>query len=218
MNLGLGKVQMAALAIGVSLLTVLAFASFGIAKQPTTSTQTDSEWMTLKMQEAFAATSGVFLEYPDIKGESVAIGYEGKIGITSIQFGSMRAISPGYSLGGTSREASSPSLSEVTITKSSDGTSPLLFSQSLMGEPGLTPATLFFTNSDQNGATKTYMTTKLFNPMISSYSVSSAGEIPTESISINYQKIELSWIPMNDDGAEGKPIVVTYDLAAQKLG
>jgi type VI secretion system secreted protein Hcp len=218
MNLKVGKVQMAALAVGVSLLAVIAFTSIGIAKQPTTLTQSDSEWMTLKMQEAFAATSGVFMEYPEIKGESVAIGYEGKIGITSIQFASMRAISMGSELAGSSREASSPSLSEVTITKSSDRTTPLLFSESLVGESRATAATIFFTNSDQNGSTRTYMTIRLFSPIISSFSVSSSGELPTESISINYEKIELSWFPMNDDGTAGEPIVKTYDLTAQKLG
>jgi type VI secretion system secreted protein Hcp len=52
--------------------------------------------------------------------------------------------------------------------------------------------------------------------MLSGYSVSSGGDKPTESISLNFTKIETKITPQKDDGTPGTAYPVTYDLGLQK--
>ena len=53
----------------------------------------------------------------------------------------------------------------------------------------------------------------LTNCMISGYSASSGGDRPTESLSLNFTKVEFKNIGMGAAGETGSPEAVTYDLA-----
>jgi type VI secretion system secreted protein Hcp len=153
-----------------------------------------------------------YLKYDAIKkGESKAKGHEGDKGwieIGSVQFGVGRGISTPV---GTSskREASAPSISEITITKSMDSTSPLFFQEAVIGKAVTAKVDLVETGSDQ---LNTYLEVTLTNAMISGYSVSSGGDRPSESISINFTKIEYKYTPYDDQHKAGTAVPVTYDL------
>src|SRR6516162_9934377 len=116
-----------------------------------------------------------YLKYAAIKkGESIAKGHEGDKGwieIGSLQLGVGRGISSPV---GTSskREASSPNISEVVVTKLMDSTSPLFFQEGLIGKAVTAQIDLVETGSDQ---LNTYLELTLSNTMISGYSVSSGG-------------------------------------------
>ncbi|MGH7199066.1 MAG: type VI secretion system tube protein Hcp, partial [Planctomycetaceae bacterium] len=73
-----------------------------------------------------------YLKYGKIKGESQAEGHKDWIEIGSLQFGAGRGISTPV---GTSskREASAPSISEITVTKMMDSTSTSLFYEAVVG-------------------------------------------------------------------------------------
>jgi type VI secretion system secreted protein Hcp len=153
-----------------------------------------------------------YLKYDAIKtGESKAKGHEGSKGwieVGSVQFGVGRGISTPV---GTSskREASAPNVSEIVVTKMMDSTSPLLFQESLIGKAVKAQIDLVETGSDQ---LNTYLEITLTNAMISGYSVSSGGDRPSESISINFTKIEYKYTPFDDQHKAGTPVPVTYDL------
>lgn len=153
-----------------------------------------------------------YLKYDAVKkGESEATGHEGSAGwieIGSVQFGIGRGISTPVGMG-SKREASAPNVSEVTITKVMDSTSPLLFQEGLIGK-----ATTAKIDLVQTGTTKleTYLEITMTNAMISGYSVSSGGDRPSESISLNFTKIEYKYTPYDDAGKVGTPVPVTYDL------
>ena len=156
-----------------------------------------------------------YLQYKpalDGKGESKAKGHEKWIEVGSVQLGVGRAIS---SPTGTSskREASAPSVSEVTLTKLMDSTSPLLFQEACIGKACKAQVDLVETGSDQ---LNTYLEITLTNAMISGYSVSSGGDRPSESISINFTKIEYKYTPFDDQHKAGTPVPVTYDLTDRK--
>ncbi len=70
----------------------------------------------------------------------------------------------------------------------------------------------------QTGADKsfTYYKVELENVLVSSYSLSSGGDRPSESISLNFSKIIVSYIPIDDTGKPGAPITTGYDLATGK--
>jgi type VI secretion system secreted protein Hcp len=147
------------------------------------------------------------------KGDANAKGHEGDKGwidIDSIQFGSNRNIAT--PVGASSkREASAPSISEIVITKRMDSTSPLLFQESLVGKGGKVEIHLVRTGSDK---LETYLEITLTNTLVSGFSVSSGGDRPTESITLNFTKIEFKYTPFDDTHTAGTPTSSSYDLAA----
>src|SRR3954469_18607258 len=116
-----------------------------------------------------------YLKYGDvIKGESIAEGHKGSDGwieIGSVQWGCGRAISTPVGAS-AKREASAPSVSEITITKMMDSTSPKLAKEALVGKAVLAHIELVETGE---GQLNTYLTLNLTNTMISGYSFSSGG-------------------------------------------
>lgn len=156
----------------------------------------------------------IYLKYDGIDGEATHADHKKWIDVGSLQFGIGRGIStPAGSV--ANREASEPSVSEVVITKQMDGASPKLFTESATGAVGKDVLIhLVSTGSPGN----TYVEYKLSNALISGYSVSSGGDRPSESISINFTKIQYKFIPYDDKNKAGTPVTVSYDLASTKSG
>ena len=154
-----------------------------------------------------------------IKGESEAQGHKGTDGwmeIGSVQFGVGRAIST--PVGASSkREASAPSISEITCTKLMDSTSPQLMQEALVGTAQDCEIHLVETDAEQ---LQTFLTIKLTNTLISGYSMSSGGGRPSESLTLNFTKIDLTYQGYDDkhkpDSNKKKSVI--YDLAAAKKG
>lgn len=126
-----------------------------------------------------------------IKGTAILDAHADWITISSMQLGVGRAIST--SGGGTDRDTSNPSFSELTLTKMTDIASADLFMQAIAGK-SLGKAELHFIQT--GGSTskgQVFMKIELEDAIISSYSVDSSGERPTESFSINFTKISYQY-------------------------
>lgn len=126
-----------------------------------------------------------------INGDSVVAGHEKWITISSLQFGVGRAITT--SGGGADRETSNPSFSEVTLTKSTDIASADLFMQAVCGK-SLGKAEIHFLQT--GGADKkqqVYLKIELSEAIVSSYSTSSGGDRPSESLSLNFTQISYQY-------------------------
>ena len=91
----------------------------------------------------------IFLKYGDLKGEVTATTHKEWIELHSFQFGVGRGISAGVG-GGSKREASAPSVSEVTVTKTMDGASPLIFKEAVGGKAAVVKIDM--TQTDNKGA------------------------------------------------------------------
>lgn len=158
-----------------------------------------------------------YLKFGKIKGESLADGHKGSDGwieIGSVQWGAGRSIST--PVGASSkREASAPSISEITVTKMMDSTSPLLAQEAVVGKAEDCEIHLVETGSDK---LETFLTVKLTNCMISSYSMSSGGDRPSESLALNFTKIEFTYQGYDDQhkADSSKKQTLTYDLTAGK--
>ena len=63
-----------------------------------------------------------------------------------------------------------------------------------------------------------YALYKLEEVMISGYSLSSGGDRPMESISLNFTKIDVEQIPMKSKGETGSSKHVLYNLAEATTG
>ena len=148
-----------------------------------------------------------------IKGDVTAEGHTDWIELGSFQWGVGRGISSPTGAS-ADRESSAPSISEITVTKSQDISSAPLLNEALQGE-GVT-VVIDFCKTDK-GALEVYTKYTLTNCMISGYSTSSGGDRATESLSLNFTKIEYKLIGMKAEGASGDPFPVTYDLAQAKV-
>jgi type VI secretion system secreted protein Hcp len=144
-----------------------------------------------------------------IKGDVTEDGHKDWIELHSFQWGVGRGISSPTG-GSADRESSAPSVSEITCSKSSDVSSTLLVNEALQGE-GQT-VIIDFCKTDK-GKLEVYMTYTLTNTMISGYSISSGGDRPSESLSLNFTKVEFKLTGQGAGGDTGSPSSVTYDLA-----
>jgi type VI secretion system secreted protein Hcp len=155
----------------------------------------------------------IYMNYTNIPGDATAEGHQKWIELNSFQWGVGRGISS--PVGGSSdREASAPSVSEIVVTKATDVASPKLLDASLQGEG--VAVTIDFCKTDK-GKLSVYMTYTLTNTMISGYSLSSGGDRPSESLSLNFTKVEFKDTALDATNAEASPEAVTYDLALAKV-
>lgn len=150
----------------------------------------------------------IFVKYDGIEGEATTTGFEKQIEVTSFQFGIGRGISSAY--GQSTRESGIASVSEIVVTKPSDGSSPKLFVAALTGT--LDKKVTVSMVRTASGSVQPYMVYELEGCGISGYSLSSGGDRPSESVSLNFDKISFKYLLIGDD-LNNSPEVVGYDLS-----
>lgn len=156
----------------------------------------------------------IYLEYEGIKGNVTADGYKDHIAVDSVQFGVGRGISmePGKM---SNREATRPTISEITVTKPADTSATSLFKEAVTGSAGKKVTIKFV----QTGTDKVieYMAYALEDVLISGYSVSASGDSdPIESISLSFAKIMVNYNDFDKSNKSANPQRVGYDLTAAK--
>jgi len=154
----------------------------------------------------------IYVEIEGIKGDVTAEGHVDWIEVQSFQWGVGRGItSP---LGGSKdREASAPSVSEITVSKVSDKATANILREALWGEGKKVKIDFCKTDKDKFEPFYQY---ELEEALVSGYSVSSGGDRPTESLSMNFTKITFNDISMGSKNETGDPDRVSYDLAKGK--
>ena len=156
----------------------------------------------------------IFMQINGISGEVAVPGFVGDIQLNSFQWGVGRGISSPTG-GSADRESSAPSVSEIVVTKISDKASPALLKNMFDGT-NIPEIDIFFANVAKNGqAGVAYQEYVLSNVIFSGFSVSSGGDRPTESLSLNFTKIQFKNITQNADGTQTID-TVGWDLATQK--
>jgi len=156
----------------------------------------------------------LYMKYGNINGEVKTKGFEGWIELHSVQWGVGRGISSGAG-GQSKREASVPSLSEVTVTKTMDNSSPELLKEALGGKLN-TKVEIALTRTDQGGKHVAFQTYTLSDTGISGYSMSAGGDHPVESISLNFAKIESKHVSL-DSGMRSQSKNFSYDIPTASL-
>jgi len=110
------------------------------------------------------------------------------------------------------REATRPSISEVSLSKAMDAASGGLFQASVAGSEGVT--VLIHVVRTGTSEVQTYATYELENCLVSSYSVSASdGGSPFENISLSFAKIMLDLSSVAGTGKNAGSMKVGYDLA-----
>lgn len=153
----------------------------------------------------------IFMLYDGISGEHAAAGETGLIKLGSSSWGATRnnaAVPPAQ------RARSEPSVSELSCTKETDGSSIALLIEALTGRFDRS-VTLSFMRQGTN-TMLTYLSYKLYDCGISSFQQGGAGEgTPMESFSLNFTAIEVTHTVYEDDFT-GVPSTVFYSIPEAK--
>ena len=115
----------------------------------------------------------------------------------------------------SNREFSKPILSLIHITKKADNSIAALFKEGLSGSAGQEAILTFVRTGDK---LQEFLTYKLSNCIISSYSFSAQGdEEPNENLSLSFSAIEVSYKDHDASNKAGNPQRVSYDVKAAKV-
>lgn len=154
----------------------------------------------------------IYMKFGSIDGDVTTDGYKNWIELGSFQYGVSRAVSSGS--GGNTRESSAPNISEIVITKHFDKSSAKLYQDSVAGT--FDTKVEIKMNTTTKNKTETFLTYELSDCGVSSYSLSSGGDNPMESLSLNFVKIMVTPTPLDKAGQIKKGDVVSYDLLSMK--
>lgn len=159
------------------------------------------------------ANPGIYLRLGSgstaIAGDSQAKGYENWIEIDSAQFGVGLAYNPVSGL------KSKPSISELTLTQAFDATVPAVFSSLVSGQ-SIGQAVIEYVVSGGKGAPSTFMQLVLEDVMFSGLSLSTGGDLPYVSESLNFTKFSQTVWQIESYGARGKSTSTGYDMVDGK--
>ena len=106
-------------------------------------------------------------------------------------------------------KASEPNISEIVITKRLDKSSTKLFMDAVAGDLSATVKFKFTTTTKDK--VDTFLAYELTNCGLSGYSISSGGDAPSESLSLNFTKVMFTYTE-RDPKIAGSPDTVGYDL------
>ena len=132
----------------------------------------------------------IYMDYGSgkIKGDVTQGTHKDWIEVSSFEWGMGRAIHTKVG-SAKNREASEPAVSEVIIHKPFDSASVLLCQEVGVNAKPMTVKIDFCKTEDKG---KPYIQITLTDTLISGYRVSSGGDRPSESLTLNFTKIEYS--------------------------
>ena len=155
--------------------------------------------------------SDYFLKIEGIDGESTDDKHKNEIEILSYSWGETQAGTYGAGGGGG---AGKVSMNDFSFTMLANKASPKLMLACATGDH-IKSAKL--TLRKAGGEQQEYMTITFTDLLVSSYQTGGGGgEIPAESISLNFGKVEFEYKPQKPDGTLDSPIKTGYDLKANK--
>ena len=152
----------------------------------------------------------IYMQYEGVPGEASASGHDKWIEISSFQWAPPppavpRAPAPaGVAVGGPGR---------LSLVKRTDKASPLLSKAAATGK--LVPAVQIDVPKTGGGGSNAYLRYELKNVMVSSFSVGSGGAggaAPTESLSLNFTRIEFKY----DEQKVPPKVVAPYKASTVK--
>jgi type VI secretion system secreted protein Hcp len=155
----------------------------------------------------FEGFGAAYLKLGDIKGEATDADHKEWIDIQSFSWGMSQT---GVSGGGG---AGKVSVHDISITKSVDLSSPKLMLSCFDGA-STTEGLISYTKL-AGGRPLEYLKIKLNDILISGYKFRGSNDaLPTDQLSLNFTKIEMTYIPIDPDGKVGEAVTAVCDFGA----
>jgi len=165
--------------------------------------------------ENTAMAFDAFLKFSDkeLKGEATHAKHIGEIEIYSFSFGASNPSNIGPGQGGSS--SGRASLSSFNLMKRTETSSPLLFQKCCAGEH-IKEATVTLNKAGGTGKeAEPFLTYKFTGVFIESIQWSGSGggdDTPTESLSLAYEKVSITYQKQGPTGGVGEPKIGTWDI------
>jgi type VI secretion system secreted protein Hcp len=153
---------------------------------------------------------------PKIKGNVTTKGFEGWIELSNIDFSAKRSITTriGHQ---TDRETGIPRISEITLVKNVDKSSPYLF-EALLNGTSMDKVTISVCKNGSNAKVSSQYI--LHDVMVSYYEeqVDGASENGGQDhVNLNFTKIEKRYTPYDNQGNAQSAVSTGYDLSTAKV-
>lgn len=158
----------------------------------------------------------IYMQTPHISGNVSAEDYKGWIELTNVDFSAKRNITQkiGHQ---TDRESSIPNISQLTLAKLTDKSSPLLF-EALLDGSSMDKVTIAVCRNGKNQKLASQII--LHDVMVSYYEeqITAEGDnASTEYLSLSFTEIEKRYIPYNSNGDAGSAISTGYNLSTASV-
>jgi type VI secretion system secreted protein Hcp len=158
----------------------------------------------------------VYLQIEGIKGESMDDKHKDWIECASVNWGLHQPRSATASTGG-GHTAERAELQEITLSKVSDLSSPIIMQHCAMGKT-IPKAKFEFMRADGQGVPIKYFEIELENVLIGGITAGiEAGSILGEHVSLKFSKVKWKYTQQKIAGGVGGSTVGGWDLAANKV-
>jgi type VI secretion system secreted protein Hcp len=158
----------------------------------------------------------IYMKYGDLKGEVTETKHKEWIACDSVQFGVGRSTSVEVGSGQEKRHRDQPTVTDLQVSRSSDSSSPLLFQQSVVGQPAKVEIHFLKPASGPDKEPPLYLVWDLRNCLITSYSVAGGAGGLSEMFGINFTAINIEYTPYDDKDKAGTPTRGFFDLVTAK--
>lgn len=156
----------------------------------------------------------IFLKFdPAVDGEATDSDHIKWIDIESFSFGAVNAVDQ---IRGGARSVSYVNVQDLSLAKQYDISSPKLMEACMTGRH-FKGATMEIWGQYGDSKSK-WLEVKMEDVLVSSVATngSSEGGRPMESLSLNFNKVEVEYTAMKDDGTEAGKMKAAYDIAEAK--
>ncbi|MGH1439749.1 MAG: Hcp family type VI secretion system effector [Cellvibrionaceae bacterium] len=155
----------------------------------------------------------IFIQHPDIKGETSDKNHQGCIDALEVEFGVSRAITSATSTQGD-RESSNAVISDLTFTKWMDKATPYLFIETMCGR-GKT-IKIYMTKTGAGDGADVFLEYTLENALFSKMDTEMMAydnARPLEIFKISFTSMSVKYIQYDEDGNMLAPQAVGFDTA-----
>lgn len=151
----------------------------------------------------------MFLKLDSIKGESVDDKHKGEIDVLSWTWG---ATQTGTTHSGTGGGAGKANVQDLSVTKYIDKATPILLKHCLSG---IHIKEAILTVRKAGGKPLEYVKIKMGDAIVSALHAGGSGgdERLTETLALNFSKVELEYVPQKADGSGDASIPITWNIA-----
>ena len=151
-----------------------------------------------------------FLKLAGVTGESQKANHVGEIDVMSFSWGASNSSSVGT---GTGASVGKATVSDFSIMKSTDSSSPVLFQKCCDGS--VIPTGVVTLQRQAGGEATPYLVYNFTNVYVTSIQWSGsggAGDAPMESVSFCFEVGTVDYTPLGDDGTAGNAIHGGWDV------
>jgi len=157
--------------------------------------------------------SDIFAKLGDIKGESIDDKHKDEIEVLSYSWGVTNTVSGS---GATGVGAGKAAFQDIHIVHRVDKSTPSLMQACATGTH-LKDGTI--THRKAGKGQQEYLVIKMNDIIITGVTHSGdTGQVPSETVSLNFAKVDLQYSPVKADGSLDAGIHFKYDLKANKVG